>query len=72
MAVIFAKQRQERIGLSKFLTMQELIEAIEKQGLSEEQAEKCLEAVREWLDENYPVAGTLAGSWLKANSLSMS
>ena len=52
--------------------MQELIEAIEKQGLSEEQAEKCLEAVREWLDENYPVAGTLAGSWLKTNSLSMS
>lgn len=48
--------------------MKELIEKFIEQGLTTEQANTTLQAVKEWLQKNYPVAGTLLDSWIKKHS----
>ena len=48
--------------------MEKLIEKFVEQGLTTEQAHTTLKAVNEWLQKNYPVAGTLMASWIKNNS----
>lgn len=48
--------------------MQELIEKFVEQGLTTEQAHTTLKTVNEWLQKNYPVAGTLLASLIKNNS----
>lgn len=35
-----------------------------EKGLTPEQAKKAVAAFHEWLEENYPVAGSLVSSWL--------
>jgi hypothetical protein len=46
--------------------MQELINKLTAGGLTEQQAENSITAVSKWLEENFPVAGVLVSSWIKA------
>jgi len=45
--------------------MQELIKKFVEKGLTPEQAQNAVKTIRQWLDENYPVAGSLVASWIK-------
>lgn len=44
--------------------MDDLIKQFIAKGLSEEQAVLTLQAIHEWVQEHYPVAGVLLGSWI--------
>ena len=48
--------------------MEELVEQMKLNGLSEEQAENSILTISDWLNEYYPVAGVLVSSWIKADS----
>jgi len=52
--------------------MQELMEKFIEKGLTPEQAKNAIIAIRQWLNENYPVAGTLVSSWFKDETKSLS
>lgn len=45
--------------------MQELIEQFVQNGLTQEQAQASIQAVGQWLEQHYPVAGTVVGTWIK-------
>ncbi len=49
--------------------MQELIEEFIQNGLTKEQAQASIQAVGQWLEQHYPVAGTMVGSWIKTQTL---
>ena len=40
--------------------MKNLLDQLCKTGLTEEQAQKTVEVIAQWLEEKYPVLGTLA------------
>lgn len=46
--------------------MQELIDQLIQTGLTSQQAEAAIQTIAEWLKIEYPVAGVLLVSWLKA------
>lgn len=48
--------------------MQELIDRFIKEGLTPQQAEASLQAIRQWLEKEYPVAGVLLTSWIRNES----
>jgi hypothetical protein len=47
--------------------MHELLERMKAQGLTQEQAETSLSAIADWLNENYPVAGSMFNSLLRSS-----
>ena len=47
--------------------MQELIQRMEEQGLTTEEAMLSLQTVIEWVDVTYPVAGALVKAWIRDN-----
>lgn len=47
--------------------MEELIEKMKLNGLTEEQAENSIQTISDWLNEYYPVAGVLVSSWIKVD-----
>lgn len=51
--------------------MNELLEKIQENRLSPEHSEKVLSIIIEWVNENYPVAGTVATTWLQQQQASV-
>ncbi len=47
--------------------MQELMDRFIMDGLTPQQARESLEAIAQWLEEKYPVAGVLLKSWIGEN-----
>jgi hypothetical protein len=49
--------------------MQELIKKIEQEGLTEDQAVASLYTIINWVEEKYPIAGSVAKAWVKNNTV---
>lgn len=56
----------------KNFEMQELIERFIELGLTPEQAQNTVLTIGKWLEENYPVAGTLVSAWIKEHKNNLS
>jgi hypothetical protein len=50
--------------------MQELIEKFIQTGMTTEQAQASIQTISQWLEQYYPVAGAVVGSWIKTTNQS--
>jgi hypothetical protein len=49
--------------------MNDLISRLVEEGISPDKAEVALSTVIDWVQEHYPVAGALADTWVRNNSV---